>query len=111
VDSLNVFRMIVSPRTSHTTGMDVVGHHVAVLGEPLLAESAESILLGDLPVEELPHFAVGSEFPVSPGMMRIFNAPNSDLALAFFFWDCLSIATWSHETRNANIGTVAGGGR
>jgi hypothetical protein len=25
-------------------------------------------------------------------MMRIFNAPNSDLALAFFFWDCLSAA-------------------
>jgi hypothetical protein len=30
--------------------MDVVGHHVAVFGEPLLAEGAESILLGDLPV-------------------------------------------------------------
>ena len=46
----------------------MVGHHVAVLGEPLLAESAESILLGDLPVEELPHFAVGPKFPVSPGI-------------------------------------------
>ena len=84
VDSLNVVRMIVPPRSSHATGMDVVGHHVAVVGEPLLAEGADSILRGDLPVDQLPHFGVGAEFPVSPGMMRIFDAPNSHLALAFF---------------------------
>ena len=70
----------------------MVGHHVAVLGEPLLAESAESILLGNLPVEEPSHFAVGPKFPVSPGVLRIFNAPNSHLALALFSWDLLSSA-------------------
>ena len=83
--------------------MDVVGHHVAVFGEPLLAEGAESILLGDLPVEELPHFAVGPKFPVSPGMMRVFNAPNSHLALAFFFWDCLSAAAGERTVKWAQL--------
>ena len=92
MDSLNVFGMIVPPRSSHTTGKNVVGHHVAVLGEPLLAESAESILLGDLPVEELPHFAIGTKFPVSSGVMRVLNAPNAHLALALFSWDYLSSA-------------------
>jgi len=103
VNGLNIFRMIVSPRSSHTTGMDVVGHHVAALGEPLLAEGAESILLGDLPVEELPHFAVGPKFPVSPGKMRVFNAPNSHLALAFFFWDCLSAAAGERTVKWAEL--------
>jgi hypothetical protein len=86
--------------------MDVVGHHVAVLGEPLLAESAESILRGNLPVEELPHFAVGPKLPVSPGMTRVFNAPNSHLALAFFFWDCLSAAAGERAVNWAKLGST-----
>jgi len=92
VNCLNVLRVIVPPRASHATGTDVVGHNVTIVGEPLLAECAEAILCSDLPVEELPHFTVGSEFPVSPGMMRIFNAPNAHLALALFSWYCLSAA-------------------
>jgi hypothetical protein len=80
--------------------MDVVGDHVAVFGEPLLAEGAESILLG---VEELPHFAVGPKFPVFPGMMRVFDAPNSHLALAFFSWDCLSAAAGERTAKWAQL--------
>jgi hypothetical protein len=78
--------------------MDMVGHNVAIVGEPLIAESAEAILCNDLPVEELSHFAVRAEFPVSPGMMRVFDAPNAHLALALFSWDLLSSA--------AEVGTV-----
>ena len=81
----------------------MVGHHVAVIGEPLLAEGAESILLDDLPVEELPHLTVGPKFPVSPGMMRVFNAPNSHRALAFFFWDCLSAAAGERAVKWAQL--------
>jgi hypothetical protein len=58
MDSLDVFRMVVSPCSSHTTGIDVVGDDVGVIGEPLLAEGAYAILGGNLPVEEFPHFAV-----------------------------------------------------
>lgn len=103
VDSLNVVRMIVPPRSSHAAGMDVVGYDVAIIGEWFVAEGAYAILLGDLPVEELPHFAVGPKFPVSPGMMRVFNAPNSHLALAFFFWDCLSAAAGERTVKWAQL--------
>jgi hypothetical protein len=72
--------MIVSPGSSHSSGMDMVGHNVTIVGEPFLAECAEAILCSDLPVEELSHLTVGSELPVSPGMMGIIDTPNAHLA-------------------------------
>src|ERR1035438_1323646 len=74
VNRLNVFRMVVSPCPSHAAGINMVRHNVAVICEPLLAESAKAILRNDLPFEELPHFTVGAEFPVPSGMMRIFRS-------------------------------------
>lgn len=50
VDSLNVVGMIVPPRASHATGTDMVRYDVAVVGKPLLAESALAVLGGDLSV-------------------------------------------------------------
>jgi hypothetical protein len=70
--------------------MDVVGHYVAIISERFVTEGALATLGGYLPVEKFSHFAVGAEFPVSPGMMRVFDAPNAHLALALFSWDCLS---------------------
>ena len=70
----------------------MVGDDIAVVGERFLAEGAYAILGDDLPVEEFPHFAVGPKFPVSPGMMRIFNAPNAHPALTILSRDCLSAA-------------------
>jgi hypothetical protein len=32
-------------------------------------------------------FTVGAEFPVSPGVMRIFNAPNAHLVPTLLSWD------------------------
>jgi hypothetical protein len=81
--------MVVSPCPAHAAGIDVVGHHVAIISKRIVTESALATLGGNLPVEQFPHFAVGAEFPVSPGMMWIFNAPNTHLALALFSWDCL----------------------
>ena len=37
--------MIVSPRSSHASGMDVIGHDVVVVGEGFLADGALSALL------------------------------------------------------------------
>ena len=92
VDGLNVVRVVVPPSTAHAAGMDVVGYHVAVIGELFLAEGADALLGDDLPVEELPHLAVRAKFPVSPGMVRVFDAADAHLALALFSWDCLSSA-------------------
>jgi len=70
----------------------MVGHNVTIVGEPFLAECAEAILCSDLLVEELPHLTVRAEFPVSPGMMRIFNAPDAHLARPFLSRDRFSAA-------------------
>ena len=106
VNGLNVVRVIVSPSPVHAAGMDVVGHHVAVIGEPCITERAFSALGHDLPVEELPHLSVGSEFSVSPGVLRIFSAPNSHLALALFSWDLLSSAAEERAVNRALLITA-----
>ena len=59
--------MVVPPRSPHAAGTDVDGHNVAVIGEPFLAEGAFALLGDDLSVEEFPHLAVRTEFPISPG--------------------------------------------
>ncbi|MGA7830919.1 MAG: hypothetical protein WCA21_08165 [Terracidiphilus sp.] len=83
--------------------MNVVGYYVAVVGELFFAESTRTILHCDLPVEEFPHFAVRAEFPVSPGMMLIFDAPNAHLALASFSRDCLSAAAEERSVKRAQL--------
>ena len=106
MNRLNVFRMVVSPCPAHAARTDVVGDDIAVVGERFLAEGAYAILGDDLPVEEFPHFAVGPKFPVSPGMMRIFNAPNAHLALASFSWDCFSAAAEERTVNRAQLITA-----
>jgi hypothetical protein len=92
MDSLDVFRMIVSPSSVHAPGMDAVGYHVAVIGELSITECAFAVLGDNLPVEELPHLAVGAKFPVSPGMLRVLDPADAHPALALFSWDLLSSA-------------------
>ena len=70
----------------------MVGYYVATIIERFVTKCALATLDGNLRVEEFSHFAVGAEFPVSPGMMRVFDAPDSHLALASFSPDCLSAA-------------------
>ena len=60
--------------------------------EPFLAEGAYAILGDNLPVEELPHFSAGAEFPVSPGMLRVLDPADAHPAPALFSWDLLSSA-------------------
>jgi len=84
----------------------VVGDDVAVVRERFLAEGAYAILGDDLPVEELPHFAVGTEFPVSPGMMRILNVPNAHLARPFLSRNCFSAAAEERTVNRAQLITA-----
>ena len=87
---LNVVGVIVAPGAAHATGTDVVGNDVAVIGELLFTDPANSILRNDLPVEELAHLPVGAQLAVSARMLGIIDAPDAHLALAAsFLWDCL----------------------
>jgi len=70
-------------------GWMVVGHNVAVIAERFFAKGANAVLCGDLPVEQFSYLAVGTEFPVSSGMLRVLDAANAHLALASFSLDSL----------------------
>ncbi len=70
----------------------MVGHSVVVIGEWFFTDSAFLVLLDNLLVEQLLHFCWGPEFPVSSGVMGIFNALDWNPRSAFF-WNLFSAAT------------------
>jgi hypothetical protein len=80
VNSLNIVRMIVSPRSSHPSGVDVVRDNVAIVSELRTAESAFPDLRHDLSVEQFPHLPVGAEFAVSPRVIWILDPADTKLA-------------------------------
>jgi hypothetical protein len=71
--------MVVSPRSSHPFRIPVVWHNVVIVRELFLADCTYSVLFGDFPLQQFPHFGWGSEFSISPRMMRIFNTSNTGL--------------------------------
>jgi hypothetical protein len=73
VNCLNIIRMVISPGSSHASGVDVVRHDVVVVGELHIAECAFPALFDNLEVEQPPHLRVGAEFAVSPRMIGVFN--------------------------------------
>ena len=79
VDSLNVVRMIVTPRSSHPSWADVVRYDVAVVGEPFLAEGADAILRRNLSVHQLPHLSIGTDLPISARVLGIVDTTDSQL--------------------------------
>jgi hypothetical protein len=79
VHGLDIVRMIVSPRSSHTLGVYVIGHDVVVIGECFFADAAHPVLRCDLAIEQLSHLSVGTEFTETSGMMRIFDALHAHL--------------------------------
>ena len=84
MDCLNVLGMIISPRSSHPFGLDMVGHNLVVMRELLVANRAPPILLNDFSVKQFPHLSGLPEFAISPGMVRIFDALNTKLKSASF---------------------------
>src|SRR5208283_4229813 len=81
---LHVFGMIVSPGPSHAFGLDVVGHNLGKLREGCAADCTYPVLFDDFSVQQFPHFGWRPEFPISPGVVRIFDALNTKLKSAFF---------------------------
>jgi hypothetical protein len=73
MQSLDVVRMIVASCRSHSSWLDVVGDDLAAVGKGFVADCALSALLGDLPIEQLPHLRRRPKFAVSPGMRWIFD--------------------------------------
>ena len=70
----------------------MVRYHIAVVGKLLLADAANAILGNDFPVKEFAHLPVGTQFPVSARVLRIVDAPDTQLPMSSFFRDCLPAA-------------------
>jgi hypothetical protein len=78
VRCLNIVRMIISPRSSHSFRILVVRNNVVVVAKLLVADGAYSGLLPHLTVQECTHLSRRSEFSISSGVMRIFHALHSE---------------------------------
>jgi hypothetical protein len=57
----------------------VVWHNVVVVRELFVADCTYSVLFGDFPLQELPHFSGGPEFPIPPRVVSVFNALHTEL--------------------------------
>lgn len=86
---LNVVGMIVPQGAAHAAGTDVVGNDVVVIGKSLFTDPANAVLGKDLPVEEFAHLPIRAQLPVSAGVLRIVDAPDAQMPLTLFLWDCL----------------------
>ena len=53
---LDIVRMIISPRSSHTFRIPVVRHDIVVICEVFVADGADPALLDNLSVQKFPHF-------------------------------------------------------
>lgn len=89
VHGLNIVGVIVPPGAAHATGTDVVGDHVAVIGELLFADALNGILSRNLAVQQLAHLPIGAQLAVSARMLGIVDAANAHLAWTSFPRDCL----------------------
>jgi hypothetical protein len=74
---LDIVRVIVSPCAAHALRIPMVGDHVVIIGELLVADGAYPGLLSDFPVQQLPHLGWRSQFPVPSRVMGILNSLNS----------------------------------
>jgi hypothetical protein len=90
VHSLDILWMVVSPRPSHSSRIDVVGYDVAVIRERHLTNRTLSILFDDFAVEHLPHLGLRPEFAVPSGVMRVFDPLHAKMSNAASLLDRLA---------------------
>ena len=76
--------MIVSPRSSHSFGILMVGDDVIVVRKLFMADWAYPLLLDNFLIQEFSHFCWRPEFPVHPRVMWVFNALDPEAQNAHF---------------------------
>ncbi len=84
MNGLEIVRVIVSPRSAHPFGGDVVRHNVAIFSEFLVTDSTLPVLLSNFAVQQLAHFCWRAEFAKPSGVVRIFDALDTKPQCSFF---------------------------
>jgi hypothetical protein len=84
--------MVVSPRSSHPFGITVVWYDAVVVGDQFMAEGEFPALFHNLRVKQFPHLCRRPEFSVSPRVMWIFNALDTQPYRSTWLLVCLATA-------------------
>ena len=92
VDGLDIVGMIVSPRSSHSSRIDVVRHNIGVVGEPSSAKYTDTILRCNLSVHQFPHLGVRADLPITARVLRIIHATDAHLVRSSFLRNGFSSA-------------------
>ena len=87
-------------------GIDVVLNDVAVVGKLFIADGTLTVLDHDLLVQQLPHFHIRSNLPISSRMVVIVDPADSQLALASFSRDRFPAAPELREVNRAQLITA-----
>jgi hypothetical protein len=56
MDRLDIVRVIVAPRSTHSLWISMVRNHVVIVRELFVADGADASLFPDFSVEQLSHF-------------------------------------------------------
>lgn len=75
----NIVRVIVSPRAAHSFRVLVVGYYVVIVSEFIKANRTNTALFDNVSVQQLPHFSWRAEFPITAGVMGIFDPAHARL--------------------------------
>ena len=84
MNCLDILGVVISPRTSHSFGLNVVWNNFVAIREGGFADCTLPLLLGDLSVQQFPHFGRRANFAIPPGVVTVFDALNTKLKSAFF---------------------------
>lgn len=79
----DIVRVVVSPCSAHPFRIFVVWHDIVVVRELFVADCAFPVLLDNLSVQQFPHFCWRPKFPISSRVVRILNAPYTELYSTF----------------------------
>jgi len=81
---LHIVGVVVSPRTSHPLGLDVIGHNLGVIREGCPADRTFPVLLDNFSIQQFSHLRWRAKFTIPPRVVRIFDALNTKLKSAPF---------------------------
>ena len=80
MDGLDIVWVIVTPSSTHSTGIDMVGNDVVIIRERPFAKGTSTVLHTDLSVHQLSHLGVRTDLPVSAWVLWIINSAYAHLA-------------------------------
>jgi len=81
----------------------MVGYDVGIVGELFFADRALAVLGNDFFIQELSHFRIRADLPVSSRVLEIIDSTHSHLALTLLSRDRLPAAAEERTVKRAKL--------